>query len=167
MNLKTFRKYAVSNSIKSYYRKKRNEIESKKILNLINDFFLREDVSRPSTSAKATKTIGKIKYPKQFLNDLLINLFNKFQSEYPDINIRYDLFIKSKPKYILIPKLKDREKCPCKIHENFYLMALRLKQLRLIFSTDPNVLLKTVLCNEPIKNLLLQFMYQLQNQFSF
>lgn len=151
INVKTLKKHFIATSIRCYYRKKRNELNTKRINNLVSEFYLRDDVSRPTTTTKAT-IISKIKYPKRFLNDSMINLFEKFNSENPNVKIGYDLFTKLKPKYVLTPRIKDREECLCKIHENFHLLSSKIKNLKLIPTTDPNASLKSVLCEEAKQN---------------
>ena len=58
------------------------------------------------------------------------NLYEKFNVKIHDINLGYDLFTKMEPNYILIPKLKDREKCLCKKHEDFRLLCSKFEVLK-------------------------------------
>ena len=99
-----------------------------------------------------TVTINKIKHPKRFLNDTMKNLYEKFKFQNPDVILGYDLFTKIKSKYILIPKLKDREECLCKNHENFRLLCSRFKFIRLIETIDPIKLITSNLCFTKTKN---------------
>ena len=149
---RTLKKYSFIHCVTKFYQKRRNLIKTKMIIRLIYDFYLRDDVSRPTTSTKCVKTINKIQFHKRFLNHSLMNLHEKFFNENPNLNISYDYFIKQRPKFIVIPTLKDREDCLCKIYENFRLISAKLKYLNLINTIDAFSIIKSVLCLNSNKN---------------
>jgi len=102
----------------------------------VKHFFVRDDVSRITAGKKETITKNKMKMQKRFLNDTLINLHRKFLAENPFLKISYSLFCQMRPFWVLIPSVKSRDTCLCKLHENLQFMADKLLRLHLVQYAD-------------------------------
>lgn len=76
---------------------------------------------------------------KTFLLDTVVNLHEKFKSEYPSAKISYSMFAKLRPFWVVKPAPKDRDTCLCQIHENGQLLADRPHFLGLVTSKCRNV----------------------------
>lgn len=114
---------------------------------IIEELFTRDDNSRMTTGKKQTITKNKVKEQKRLLLDTMINLHEKFSSEYPKNNVSYATFTRHRQFWVRQPTAKDRETCACKRHENIQLAVDRLHQLGLLSSKRADDLLVGVCCN--------------------
>jgi len=89
----------------------------------ISQFYVRDDVSRTTAGKKETITRNKMKMQKRFLLETLENLHRKFKSENRTMSVSYSMFCRLRPFWVLLPDLKSRDTCLCKLHENLSLMA--------------------------------------------
>lgn len=110
--------------------------------------FLEDDESSRLTAGKK-ETITRNKQKKQIrlLNDTMQNLHKKFKL---NINrkISYSLFCKYRPFWVLIPNEKTRNTCLCIIHTNVSNLVKTMKNSKMINSSTPLELVKTICCNE-------------------
>lgn len=114
---------------------------------LVESFYLRDDNSRIKTGKKETVTKNKIKMRKRLLLDSIINLHEKFGSEYPEENIGYATFTRLRPFWVRIPMAKDRDTCLCKKHENAQLQNDKLFQLGVVKFRCAEDFLQQVCCS--------------------
>jgi len=63
------------------------------------------------------------------MNENMKKLHQKFLNEEKGLKICYTLFTTLKPFFVVSPTVTKRETCLCRIHDNFDLMATRLKYL--------------------------------------
>lgn len=96
----------------------------------VKDFFLRDDVSRITTSRKQTITQLKNKMQKRLLTDTMKNLHRKFLSEELG-QLSNTSFCHLRPFWVVTPNDTDRETGQCKTHENLQFMANSLHSLGL------------------------------------
>jgi len=120
----------------------------------INQFYVRDDVSRATAGKKETITRkkNKIKMQKKFVTDTLENLHRKFRSENPLVTVSYSLFCRLRPFWVLLPDLKSRDTCLCKLHENLSFMAQKLHQMHLIDTTNLELLVTKCCCSTASKH---------------
>ena len=113
----------------------------------VEEFFVREDVSRMTSGKKQTLTRAKNKQQKRFLNDTISNLHMKFLAENSDIKFSYRTFCRLKPFWVVWPKEKDRDTCQCKTHENLNFLAKKLKQEHVISTDHLDELVACIACS--------------------
>ena len=113
----------------------------------VEEFFVREDVSRMTSGKKQTLTRAKNKQQKRFLNDTVSNLHIKFLAENSDIKLSYRTFCRLKPFWVVWPKEKDRDTCQCKTHENLQFLAKKLKQEHVISTDHLDELVTCISCS--------------------
>ena len=95
----------------------------------VNEFYLRDDVSRITTGKKQTVTRGKDKKQKRLLSITRKNLYSKYRSENIKTKISLYLFCRLKPFFDVSLTEKDQDTCLCRIYENVSLLATKLKQI--------------------------------------
>jgi len=115
-------------------------------------YYLRDDVSRSTAGKKETITRKKVKMPKRFVLDNLENLHRKFLSENPKLSLSYSLFCRLRPFWVLLPDLKSRDTCLCKLHDNLGLMAQKLFKMHLVHSANLEDLVAKCCCAVTSKN---------------
>lgn len=113
----------------------------------IETFLCREDNSRLKAGKKSTKTKAKIKKQIHLMNDTLKNLHLKFLAENSTRKISYSLFCRLKPFHVIHARESDRETCLCKRHENLQFKVNKLKQLKIIQSSDLDDLAASITCH--------------------
>ena len=118
----------------------------------VREFYLRDDVSRVTTSKKETVTRNKVKKQKRLLNDSRKNLYEKFQAENPEVKISYSIFCRLRPFWVVTPTEKNRDTCLCKLHDNLQFLANKLKLLKVIDTNYLDTLVTFVSCNTDNKN---------------
>jgi len=123
-----------------------------KLKTQIQQFYVRDDVSRITAGKKETITRNRLKMQKRFVVDTLENLHRKFLSENPNINVSYSLFCRLRPFWVLLPDLKTRDTCLCKLHENLSLMAQKLFKMRVVPSDNLEQLVAKCCCATNSKN---------------
>ena len=118
----------------------------------ISQFYVRDDISRTTAGKKETITRNKVKMQKRFVWDTLENLHRKFMAENPNTSVSYSLFCRLRPFWVLLPDLKSRDTCLCKLHENLSLMADKLFKMHLVPSANLEKLLTKCCCSTTSKN---------------
>lgn len=98
---------------------------------IIENFYLRDDVSRATAGKKETKTFHKEKMQKRYLLAYLTDIYKKFKEE-TGINVSYTTFVRYKPFFVLRPKISDRDTCVCRKHANIEFKFLALKKLQVL-----------------------------------
>ncbi|KAK0143486.1 hypothetical protein N1851_018398 [Merluccius polli] len=106
----------------------------------------RDDVSRITTGCKQTLTRCKVKKQKRFLMDTMKNIHRKFLSEQMHM-ISYSLFCRLRPFWVVFPSLSDRDTCLCKTHDNLEFVVMKMFHLKLINTTDLEMLTKMISCD--------------------
>lgn len=112
------------------------------------EIFLEDDESSRLTAGKK-ETITRNKQKKQIrlLNDTMQNLHKKFKQKMND-KLHILFFCKYRPFWVLIPNAKSRNTCLCIIHTNVSNLVKTLKNSKMINSSTPKELAKTICCNE-------------------
>jgi hypothetical protein len=88
------------------------------ISQLVMDFYVRDDNSRMSSGKKETRTKTGQKKQIRYLNFPIQYLYDKFRSEYTDIDVKRSFFYKKRPFFVLPPTLNNRELCGCALCSN-------------------------------------------------
>ncbi len=103
---------------------------------IVSHFFHQDEVSTVinGKSGEIRKN-GQI-FRKRALTDNMANLHRRFQSENPRHKLSMSQFCKLKPFWIVHRRIKDRETCACKTHENFGLKIKKLHQLGIVDVQD-------------------------------
>ena len=159
---RTIRKYKMLTLCRSVVGfSSRNPVNSKlawkksdfceKLKKEISLFYVRDDVSRTTAGKKETITRNKMKMQKRFVLDTLENLHRKFVAENPTIAVSYSLFCRLRPFWVLLPDLKSRDTCLCKLHENLMLMAEKLLKMQMIPSANLEQLVTSCCCTTSSK----------------
>jgi len=117
----------------------------------VKQFYVRDDMSH-TTAGKKTITKCKRKMQKRFVTDSLQDLHRKFLSEFPHMKISYALFCRMRPFWVLLPNLKSRETCLCKLHNNFQFLAEKLLNLHLLQSASLQRIADSCVCDSRIKS---------------
>lgn len=110
-------------------RPKRRVNKLEKCRESVVNFLKREDNSRvqPGKSDAKTTVKGR-KQQIQILTDYLKNLYLKFKSENPNINISFTTFCRSRPSYIYKTAMLSRVSCLCFKHQNASLLVKALRK---------------------------------------
>lgn len=114
----------------------------------VENFYIRDDVSRATSGKKETVTYKKCKQQKRHLLDSMLNLHKQMVNEGGiGKSISYSTFAKWRPFYVRIPKVTDRNTCVFKLHSNLQYMADKLNQKKVIQTSDILELAKEIACN--------------------
>ena len=113
----------------------------------MKSFFNRDDVSRATSGKRETVTTTKIKRQKRYLLDNRKNLHKKFKNENPDLKLKYPVFTRLRPFYVLNLQAKDRDTCLCTIHANLTLKLQKLVYLKVVKACSLDDLIEKVTCD--------------------
>lgn len=128
------------------------EIHRKKIdRSLVQSFYCRDDNSRPSAGKKETITIQGKTYQKRFLLSSVDDIFQKFKTENPMFPVSRATFFFLRPKFVMRPKLSDREMCLCIKCENPKLLLKSLHENQILESPQLSENLKKIVCSPDSK----------------
>ena len=105
-------------------------------------FFLKDDNTRIS----ATKKDHVGNEQKRFLLYPMKILHTKYQSE-SKIPVSYTFFCRNRPKNVVIPILKDRDVCVCKLCDNFSYQIEQLHREKVITSPNTEEVLSSLVCS--------------------
>lgn len=86
-------------------------------------------------------------YRKRALTDTLAKLHQHFLVEHPEQTVSKAQFFRLRPFWIIRPKVKDRETCACKMHENIGFKLKRMQQLGIIETSSPEDLVQSSVCD--------------------
>ena len=117
----------------------------------IIQFLEREDNSRTQPGKKDAKKVGSNKTQSYVLTDYLSNLYAKFKSENPGMNISFTTFTRTRPKYILTASFISRHTCLCTKHQNAALTAKALRRYGIIVPVNPEEMLKEERLKEKVR----------------
>ena len=106
------------------------------------DFFLQDDNTRISVAKK--DRVGNEQ--KRFLLHPMRILHTKYQSE-SNIPVSYTFFSKNYPTNVVIPRLKDRDVCVCKVCDNFSYQIEKLHREKIITSPNTEEVLSSRMCS--------------------
>ncbi|XP_013189980.1 uncharacterized protein LOC106134461 [Amyelois transitella] len=121
----------------------------KKYKKEIQNFFAREDVSRPSAGKKECITRNKEKVQKRYLIEPIYKLYRKYRTEGGKASLQ--TFYRFRPFFVVKPRLQDRNTCACIKHCNLLFKAISLKKLGLLQTSDIDELMKNVSCSNSFK----------------
>lgn len=113
----------------------------------IQHFFLRDDVTRATAGKKETVTHRKNKVQKRFLLDSMRNLYKAFLRENNGFKCHYSYFTKHRPFYVKPPTVDGRDTCLCKLHANMAYVVNVLHRNKVIMQKDTNAVLETLVCS--------------------
>lgn len=116
-----------------------------KIRRDVVNFFEQDDVSRLEPGKKDCITRFKEKKQKRILMGSLKSLHKKFEVEY-EYNIPYSVFCSARPFWVVRANMKYRKTCLCEKHENVELIMRKLKDLKIIQTSDSDMLVKSLCC---------------------
>lgn len=128
---------------------KEGNLRSSKVQLAVQKFLQSDEASRICAGKKETITQRGKKMQKRFLNNTLRNLVPVFKQQNPCFNnISYRTFCRYKPFWVLYPKVKDRETCLCKPHENMELIVKALNSSKVIKERTTDDVVRTLCCEE-------------------
>lgn len=108
--------------------RKRKQIENKEA---VRKFLEKDECSRITSGKKETITKNKQNRQIRFLNDTMLNLYEKFKEE-TKIKMSYALFCRFRPFWVLVPNVNKRNTCLCVTHTNMEMMVTALKKAAII-----------------------------------
>ena len=82
------------------------------------------------------------------LNDTMRNIYEKFLFEHPNIPLKYTLFTKLRPFWVVPPSEADRDTCLCEKHDNVFFLAKALKQLGVLESSNTERMACSLACDQ-------------------
>lgn len=97
-----------------------------KIKKNIEDFFLRDDISRSTAGKKECRTFKKEKKQIRYQTDTLFNLYQIYKEEGGKSS--FITFYRYKPFFVLSPNVQNRETCMCIKHSNMEMLFAALKK---------------------------------------
>lgn len=123
--------------------------------NSVIEFMKREDNSRTQPGKNDSKSVKRgQKVQVQILTDYLHNLYQKYRSENPDINISFATFCRCRPKYIYKTAFISRLSCLCTKHQNATLTVKVLRKYGIEVPTNPEKVAKSTPTVEVMNNVL-------------
>ena len=125
---------------KSTTEKKKKK--SKRMRESVRYFFLKDDNTRISAAKK--DHVGNEQ--KRFLLHPMKILNTKYQSE-SNIPVSYTFFCRNCPTNVVIPILKDRDVCVCKLCDNFSYQIEKLHREKVITSPNTEEVLSSLVCS--------------------
>lgn len=115
---------------------------------IVSHFFHQDEVSTVINGKSGEiRKKGQI-FRKRALTDNMANLHRRFQSENPRHKLSMSQFCKLKPFWIVHRRIKDRETCACKTHENFGLKIKKLHQLGIVATSSPRDIVQASVCSD-------------------
>ena len=81
----------------------------------------------------------------------LLEVYQLFKAEHPDVKIRKSKFISLRPKNVLPISDKNHNQCCCIYHENYNLLFQALKQINNDILSDREFLVKCVCSKESLE----------------
>ena len=165
------KKYGVTNvarnilktrKIQRKLKKRRNIIKTKKTKNVQN-FFLRDSVSRATSGKKETITKHKKKMQKRYLSDTLENLHLQYNAEFPQMSVSYTEFTMLRPFWVLFEKVENRETCACLRCDNLKLLITSMKNNGLVNIINPHYYVRQLVCANFTENCMLRHCKDCQN----
>ena len=100
----------------------------------------------------STVTKCKVKKQKRFLLHPVSELYKRFCTSHPDVNMSHSTFALLKPFWVRKARIEDRDTCLCKLHENTRLLHEKLRQMKLIPNCTVPDVVRHVVCNRELTN---------------
>ncbi|XP_042907124.1 uncharacterized protein [Parasteatoda tepidariorum] len=116
----------------------------------IQDFYIRDDISRATAGKKETVTKYSKKNQKRYLLDTIKNLHKKFLEEGGKCS--YASFAANRPFYVLSPSVDTRNTCLCKLHSNVKFKITALKKIEIIQTNNISDLIEATVCSPDSKD---------------
>lgn len=121
----------------------------------VEDFLLRDDNSRQNPGKQDFVTVNGEKKQSRILNDYLMNLYDKFVAETPNIRICRAVFYRMRPKHILLTSFLKSSNCLCQIHQNTALLLKSLKKaVQSTVTLSPDTFIKKKATDESVREVL-------------
>lgn len=124
----------------------RNKDEKAVFEKVTLEFFLDDEITTQSPNKNDFLTFKKEKRLKRYLNDTLSNLYIQFKQR-TKIKICFNTFLKYKPFFVVYLKCNARNTCACVKHLNMQLKLDRLRELKIIESSNLSDLMSKLTCN--------------------
>lgn len=150
--LKDFASYKI---LRTSNRKKVAHINSKNLKKAIQEFYLRDECSRIAPGKADTVTCKSVKKQKRYLNFSVKQLHKNF-IKLNNIKVSYSQFCANRPFWVLVPKTSLRETCLCLKHENFRLLFIKMKLLKMHDYNQPDDLIKSLCCDDKMEETCLE-----------
>ena len=116
--------------------------KSKRMRESVGYFFLKDDNTRISAAKK--DHVGNEQ--KRFLLHPMKILHTKYQSE-SNIPVSYTFFCRNRPTNVVIPILKNRNVCICKLCDHFSYQIEKLHREKIITSSNTEEVLSSLVCS--------------------
>lgn len=131
-------------------KERKGKAMSEQVKGVVIEFLEREDNSTTLPGKKDTKTTNKETKQKHVLSDYVMNLYEKFKLENPEIQMSRTVFYKLRPPHIILVDFANRKTCLCSKHQNLALKIKGLNNVGLRCSKNPDMLIKEFTINEEI-----------------
>ncbi|CAH0403492.1 unnamed protein product [Chilo suppressalis] len=131
--------------LKGGARKKCEKMKLLKMKKQIEDFFLRDDITRATSGKRECITRNKCKKQRRYQNDTLKNLYEIFKQEGGSGS--FSTFCKFKPFYILSPSINKRNTCLCVKHSNIDFKCNALRRNNVMLHNNSYEVLKAIVCD--------------------
>lgn len=116
--------------LKGLPRMKTTSPKIKHVRKEIEEFYLRNDVSRMTAGKKECRTFNKKKEQIRYLIDTISELHSLYKKQ----GGKYSLstFYKYKPYYVISPNVQNRETCLCIKHSNNEMLLMAMKKYKIL-----------------------------------
>uniref|UniRef100_A0A8D9F251 Uncharacterized protein n=1 Tax=Cacopsylla melanoneura TaxID=428564 RepID=A0A8D9F251_9HEMI len=126
--------------------------EDQDVASLVLKFYERDDISRQAPGRKDVKSIrdktGKKQYvPKRHMILTVLETYQLFKEEYPDVSIKKSKFYCLRPPNVLLSSEMPHNVCVCKYHANVIFLTQALHKLVYSFPPDHTTLICRLTCN--------------------
>ena len=136
--------------LRNAHLKRKAKLMSAKYRDQVHTFLERTDNSTTMPGKKDTKTVLKEVKQKHVLNDYMLNLYEKFKLENPEITISRTCFYRLRPPHIILADFANRRTYLCTRHQNMSLKIKALNNLGIRISKNPDVLIKAYDSNKEL-----------------
>lgn len=120
---------------------------------LIEEFFLRDDISRQSPGKKDylviknKETRKRETHQKRYLVMSVGEAFEQFKVENPSVKIKKSLFYMFRPEYVMLLSKMPHDVCVCRYHANFDFLIRSVHKKSPNFPENGKCLLETITCD--------------------
>lgn len=131
--------------LKGKVRTKKMPKERNFISEEIENFYLRDDISRSTAGKKECKTKNKEKHQIRYLMDTIQNQYQTYKDG--GDKYKFTTFYKHKPLYVICSHLSSRNTCLCVKHDNIELQFKTLKQNGVLNQNTIKEVLSALACD--------------------
>lgn len=110
-------------------------------------FYCRDDNSRLTAGKKEFKRVKGVKCQNRYLSSSIGLLYEKYISENENSTVSRATFHHLRPKFVLIPKLQNRDMCLCFKCDNYQLLLDALFMRNYTATRDRETILKQISCD--------------------